>query len=273
MKPSFLLAATAGAVATALGLVIVEQRLRKGRHLRKNYRGADVIATAGVVLVLPLAVGTFAAAIFANHGRVALTMLGVGLATTLLGYIDDVYGDRHAGGLFGHARALLRGTFTTGMLKAGGGAVLGLAAAWVLGWRGIWVVVAGAVVALSSNFANLLDLRPGRVGKIWLPLVVVMLFAPGLSSGRWVLAALSGGVAVFLIAEMRERVMLGDTGAGLLGVVLGVGAIAVLGRTQVAILAAVLLALTLVSEKVSFTRVIEAVPPLRWLDHLGRRKE
>jgi hypothetical protein len=33
----------------------------------------------------------------------------------------------------------------------------------------------------------------------------------------------------------------------------------------------VIIALTLASEKVSFTRVIERTPPLRWLDMLGRR--
>jgi hypothetical protein len=65
--------------------------------------------------------------------------------------------------------------------------------------------------------------------------------------------------------------MLGDVGANLLGSALGVCAAAVMGDRALVVAAAALLAATLLSEVVSFSRVIEAVPPLRWLDHLGRR--
>jgi UDP-N-acetylmuramyl pentapeptide phosphotransferase/UDP-N-acetylglucosamine-1-phosphate transferase len=64
--------------------------------------------------------------------------------------------------------------------------------------------------------------------------------------------------------------MLGDAGAGILGASLGAAAVAVLSRTAVLSCAAVLAFLTLASEAVSFTRVIERVGPLRWADRLGR---
>ena len=66
--------------------------------------------------------------------------------------------------------------------------------------------------------------------------------------------------------------MLGDTGANALGAALGVGTVLSTSpgvRTAVAI---VLLLLTLVSEIVSFSRIIERVPPLRGFDQLGRRR-
>ncbi len=278
------LAAVLGGIATAVGLRLAPVVLADDRHRKENFRGRTVIATGGVVLVLPLLIGgalsvapmivapTFAEA----EVKVALTMLGAGLVTAALGLVDDVYGDRHAGGLIGHARALLRGTVTTGLLKAGGGAIVGLACAAMLGWRGLWGLLGGAVVALASNASNLFDLRPGRVIKLWVPCTVWLLFSASvrsgaLASGRVMVAALLAGVVVFVFAELRETVMLGDVGAGLLGVVLGVAAIAVVDRAGLVVVFGVLLALTLLSEVVSFTKLIEATPPLRWLDRLGRR--
>ena len=71
--------------------------------------------------------------------------------------------------------------------------------------------------------------------------------------------------------DLGERAMLGDSGANALGAMLGAGAAAALPRkARIAVLAAVA-GLTAASEVVSFTKVIERTPPLRWLDMLGRR--
>jgi len=65
--------------------------------------------------------------------------------------------------------------------------------------------------------------------------------------------------------------MLGDAGANALGAMLGAAAAASLPwKARVTVLA-VIAGLTAASEVVSFTRVIERTPPLRWLDMLGRR--
>ncbi len=65
--------------------------------------------------------------------------------------------------------------------------------------------------------------------------------------------------------------MLGDTGANSAGALVGLALLERTGlRGRVAALA-VVTTLTLVSEKVSFTAVIESTPGLRELDALGRR--
>ena len=52
---------------------------------------------------------------------------------------------------------------------------------------------------------------------------------------------------------------------------LGLAAVFTLGRGARTGVLVALIALNLASEFVSFSRVIEAVPPLRWFDRLGRR--
>jgi UDP-GlcNAc:undecaprenyl-phosphate GlcNAc-1-phosphate transferase len=242
-----------------------------GRHARTNFRGATVAGTLGIVLAGPLVAGCAIAAAAGARGRVVAAVAVAGLAGGVVGLVDDVYGDRHAGGLVGHARALLRGRVTTGTLKAVTGALTGLAVAWILGWRGAWWVLAGAVVALASNFSNLLDVRPGRAIKVWLAGFVLLAVIARLGDGVLATAALAGGTLSFLRADLGERAMLGDGGAAVIGASLGAAAVASAGRPGLIASAAVLAVLTAVSEAVSFTQVIDRVPPLRFLDALGRK--
>jgi hypothetical protein len=71
-------------------------------------------------------------------------------------------------------------------------------------------------------------------------------------------------------ADLGERAMLGDCGAGTLGTLLGWSAAVSGSRRRRSVLAAGLVALTMASERVSFSSVIEASPALRALDQLGR---
>ena len=82
---------------------------------------------------------------------------------------------------------------------------------------------------------------------------------------------MAGPALALLPEDLGEHAMLGDAGANAAGALLGVAAVAGAGpRARAALLAGVV-ALTLASEKVSFTRVIEATPGLREVDRLGRR--
>jgi UDP-N-acetylmuramyl pentapeptide phosphotransferase/UDP-N-acetylglucosamine-1-phosphate transferase len=260
-----------GAVAMVIALQLLPGALRRAPHARPNYRGQIVLGTAGVALIVPLGIGAaLALSVDEPASNVVLTMLCAGTAFAALGYVDDVYGSRRAGGFAGHARELLHGRVTTGAIKALGGGVVGLVAAWTSGRRGVWFIVGGVIVALSANLTNLLDVRPGRALKIWIPCAAALVITGMPGESEAVVAGLGGGAFGFLVHELREKVMLGDTGAGLLGGVLGIGAVAAFGPLALTILLGVLLALTIASEIVSFTRVIDSVPPLRWADRLGR---
>jgi UDP-N-acetylmuramyl pentapeptide phosphotransferase/UDP-N-acetylglucosamine-1-phosphate transferase len=141
----------------------------------------------------------------------------------------------------------------------------------------LWLLVDGAVVALAANTANLLDRAPGRVTKVAVAGFAALTASALVSTGGRVPSLLGAGVALgavlaLLVPELREELMLGDTGANALGAAIGLGVVLTQSPTSTAFVAAVLLAMNLLSEWVSFSEVIERVGPLRALDHLGRRR-
>jgi UDP-N-acetylmuramyl pentapeptide phosphotransferase/UDP-N-acetylglucosamine-1-phosphate transferase len=249
---------------------------------RTNHRGEPITLLEGPAYVAGATVAVATAP--GVPARVRLAALVAGTAAGALGAYDDLAEGGVRKGLAGHLGALARGEVTTGAVK-----VLGLAASGVVASalaarpgqretrrggtpsaaaRVVDVLVGGAVVAGSANLVNLLDLRPGRALK------AVLLMAPAAlvgGPGAAPLAAAAGAAAAALPDDLAERSMLGDTGANAAGALLGVAAVAGLRPRGRAALLAGLVALTVASEKVSFTRVIEATPGLRDLDALGRR--
>lgn len=126
--------------------------------------------------------------------------------------------------------------------------------------------VDAVLVAGSANLVNLLDLRPGRALKVTTAAGLALL-APGRS--RSMASALVGAAAV-LPEDLAGESMLGDCGANALGGLLGLALVRGLGPRGRLVAAATVTGLTLASERVSFTRVIESTPGLRELDAWGR---
>jgi UDP-N-acetylmuramyl pentapeptide phosphotransferase/UDP-N-acetylglucosamine-1-phosphate transferase len=246
---------------------------------RLSHAGRPVTLTEGPVAVVAVLVGLAVPTGSAGPGRsneaaVAVATLGSGL----VGAYDDLYGSAQARGFRGHLRALRSGTLTTGLVKIAGVGASALVAALLVdrarsgtargAARVLDVGLDAVLVAGTANLVNLLDLRPGRaakvVGLLGLALAARHRRAPGL-------APLLGSVAGSLPVDLAGRAMLGDCGANALGALLGAAAVADASRSGLATRLAVLAALTLASERVSFTKVIEATPGLRELDRLGRR--
>jgi UDP-N-acetylmuramyl pentapeptide phosphotransferase/UDP-N-acetylglucosamine-1-phosphate transferase len=271
----------AGAVATMLLLRTAAVILNNPALERENYRGVVIPTAAGALLA--------AAVIAVDGARTLLGVVGVGDAATaparlgilaavvmfaFLGFLDDLLGDGADRGLRGHLAALLRGRVTTGFIKLGGGAAVALVlAATFDGDRPGRVVIDGALIALAANMGNLLDRAPGRTIKCALVAYVPMAMAAGTAAEGVALAVVIGAATVLLAGDLRERFMLGDTGSNALGAALGTAVVlgtSTLVRTSVAI---GLLALTLLSEMVSFSRIIDRVAPLRAFDRLGRAAE
>jgi UDP-GlcNAc:undecaprenyl-phosphate/decaprenyl-phosphate GlcNAc-1-phosphate transferase len=270
-------------VAIAVALLVVPAGVRglfDAGLARENYRGASlafplgaVLATAALVALAPLAFLDDRADIdllVPELRRWMPYLLGI----AFLGFLDDSLGRGEAAGAprgwRGHVRALRRGSLSTGAVKALGALAL---AAYVVSGRGLesWRYLADVVLLiLVTNAFNLFDLRPGRAEK------GLALLGAGLCLGAWTLAPLellgifAGPVAVGAWFTLRERAMLGDTGSNLLGAVAGVWLLTTLGADARLIALLAVVGLTIYGELRSISAAIDSVPPLRWLDSLGR---
>lgn len=244
--------------------------MRRGLLAVENYRGVRVTRALGLLLLGAACVATIGYASVREATAPAWGALA-GLALVFAaGLVDDLAppGPR---GVRNHLRALTAGHVTTGIVKlvvAVGAAVLVVA---LEPSRPAAVELSGVVLlAACANVWNELDVRPGRALKAFLPAALAFLLAGDPSLAPAMLGLLVGGLLA-LPLDLRERAMLGDGGANLLGVAAGLALYLVLPGWAVVVGAVAAVALNLLAETVSLSRAIEVIPPLRWLDRLGRR--
>ena len=247
---------------------------------RENYRGHRAAFPAGAPLVACSLLALAPLAVLDDRADLDLLdpelrrWLAYVLGVTLLGLLDDALGRGWAAdtprGWRGHARSVLSGGFSTGALKAAGALALAAYAVSGRGREGIDYLADLALLLLATNLFNLLDLRPGRVEKAF------ALLLAGLCLGAWtsqpleLLGIFIGPALVVAAFTLRERAMLGDTGSNLVGALAGISLLVTLGETGRWIALAVILALTVYGEFRSISAAIDRIPPLRWIDSLGR---
>jgi len=263
---------------------VVLRTLEAGGHTKANYRDRQLPCPFGVLTpavallaLIPLMLLQELASIALFHPEtLPIAVYAFGILT--LGLIDDTLGEERAGGAEqparrgwrGHGAAALRGEPSTGALKAGGSLGLALFAMSFFGLsNGRWLLAA-VVLVLATNVFNLLDLRPGRSTKAF------VLLGAGLAIGSadlrplWALGLFVAPALVAGFYDLRERSMLGDTGASLLGALAGLWLVLTLSGTGQLVALALLAAITLYGELRSISELIERTPGLRRLDSWGR---
>lgn len=283
-----------------------------GRSVR-NYRGREVFLGLGLVwlfwyasmrvvgpsgaglLVISNALPGFSLDLMDDVAAIDHASLTVVWAL-LFGLIDDVWGTSSARGFRGHIGALLRGRITTGALKLFGIGFVAIAGGVSIAFEraravstvddGTYFVTwvsATLIIALSANLMNLFDLRPGRALKTYSAYAAIgaVALAAGSAGEGWdavgsalvVLVWMLGPVVAIWGYDLGERGMFGDAGANAAGVLAGfvlAWALPVAGLVAAAI---ILLGLNLLSERVSFSRIIDSNAVLGWIDRLGRTPE
>jgi UDP-N-acetylmuramyl pentapeptide phosphotransferase/UDP-N-acetylglucosamine-1-phosphate transferase len=265
----------AAALAVAPGL---RQGLVDGGHTVQNYRGAQLACPLGMIIVVATALTAGAIGILERFGiteasgPVALAFV---LGVAALGLFDDAYSGPSRGWR-GHGAALRKGGLPTGAVKAVG--TLGLAAWTATTLDGTtlgaatqtdWVLIV-AILVLTTNLFNIVDLRPGRAVKAFVLVAIGCLIAVGtdLLDG---FGAYIGAILVVAGYDLRERGILGDTGANLLGAVAGLMlVVAITSTLGLALCTAALLAITAYGEFRSISAFVERTPGFRHLDSIGR---
>ncbi|MEU6818653.1 hypothetical protein [Streptomyces sp. NPDC046860] len=212
-----------------------------GRWERPNHAGRTVELYAGTACAAATA---FAAT--RVHPAAGLAVLAAGTC----GAYDDIAG---AGdprrGFRAHLGALREGEVTSGAVKLLGVSAAALVAGTLLKERPLDRLLAAVVIAGAAHTVNLLDVRPGRAAG-----AVLALAAPGLlrsGPGGALAAVAAGGAAAVLPEDLRERAMLGDTGAHALGAALGAAAALANRRAGLAVHAAAVVAATVYGDRVT----------------------
>jgi UDP-GlcNAc:undecaprenyl-phosphate GlcNAc-1-phosphate transferase len=247
--------------------------MRWGRLAGENYRGAVVPRSLGLWLAACAAASAIVVAAVQHVGTAGWGTLAGLLLVSAAGIVDDVFpgGPR---GLRDHLRFLLSGHVSTGVLKfvVAVGASVGVVALQPQR-AGAFEMAGILLVAASTNLWNGLDVVPGRALKAFLPVAAAVIVVWPLVGHLPFMPGLALGTAGLLPFDLRERAMLGDCGSNLLGFAAGLGLYAVLSDAAVVAAALLAVALNLLAETVTLSRLIEGFPPVRWLDSLGRVRQ
>jgi hypothetical protein len=241
---------TRGTIDAVRGGLSIQELKLPLRHRATGRDAAGFLHRGRQLIEIVLACGPLAV----NHRGLRLPIVGwmLGLrrdpavaAVAAIGFADDLW----SGPERGFRRHLSSGR-TTGVLKLVGIPLVGLLVTRKL---------SGALlVGLAANFLNQLDTRPGRALKAYVV-------------GAAAIGAPTRTAVLLLPYDLREKVMLGDSGSNALGAMLGLSSVSRLTGTSRWLAIGALAGLTLLGERRSLGELIERTPGLRTFDRLGRQ--
>ena len=262
-------------IGTAIDLIsipLVRTMLISSGLIRENYRGEKIPVSMGICFVPTILVNAIVL-LYCNVNLekkvdIFIFLFAV-VSMSFVGVIDDILGNRKVTGLKGHFKALLRGRLTTGGFKAILGGIVGLVVSTSISDNIIGIIIGTLVVALSANFMNLFDLRPGRAIKVFFVIAIVIFIFTNINQ-KEIMALMLPAVWTYFYFDLKAKTMMGDSGSNLLGISIGVFIVEFYDiKIQICWLI-FMIAIHLFAEKYSITKLIEKNKVLSFLDLLGR---
>ncbi|WP_432664803.1 glycosyl transferase [Wukongibacter baidiensis] len=253
-----------------LTIPLVENLYTSSGFVKPNYKGEFIPCSMGIIFVfniLLVSLFLFGLEKQSNYLLIMVFILGI-LAMGFIGLIDDFIGDNDVKGFRGHIKMLCSLKLTTGGLKAVFGGVIAILISTIVS-KGISdFTINVLVIALFTNFINLLDLRPGRALKGFL--IVSVSITPFVNNVfKTILLSFIGAALAYLPQDIKGKSMLGDIGANSLGIILGIVATGLSIEIKI-VVAIFLIIANLYSEKRSISVLIRENRLLSFLDELGR---
>lgn len=237
---------------------------------RPNFQGQLIPIGAGLLFPVIFTIMVIYALLLKQRDMSLVLYLSAVYAAAFLGFIDDLLGDSRQKGLKGHFLFLYREKkLTTGTVKALGIVGAALIAALYTPVDEPLLILDWALLFLSVNTINLLDLRPGRALKGSLLLLLVS--AASSKAEYRLLGITLGTILAYAPYDLKAKAMLGDTGSNTLGMLCGLALLqsSIIIKTTIVLLFA---SLHVVTEKYSLSEIIAKNPLLRTLDQWGRSK-
>lgn len=269
----------------------VSQFVTMHQIVEKNYND-ELIPNAmgifiGVMLVVYLVLLSMmhvfipfnSVAVFVNMTQFSAYLLAL-CAVCFVGWLDDTVGDKQTKGFAGHWQKWKKDKImTTGWIKMW---TTGALALWMcmllphatfapMTWLSLHIVLPFLLMTLMTNAVNLLDVRPGRALKFY-SLSMILLAVFGTHWTAYIIYALPVALCALILLrhDLRAKMMIGDTGANVLGFSLGYCLCIAMPIWVQIIIVMLLIGMHWIAAKSSITRLIADVKWLNWLDHLGR---
>lgn len=263
-------------IGTAISLIsipLVYQMLVRSGLVRENYRGEKIPVSMGISFIPTLIINSMIL-IYCNVDLSKklniFIFLFATIAMSFAGVIDDILGNRSVTGLIGHFKSFLRGRLTTGGYKAILGGFIGLCVSVALSKSILEIIVGTLVVALSTNFMNLFDLRPGRALKVFF-FITVIIFLMASIDQKEIIAIILPVAWSYFYYDISAKSMMGDSGSNVLGMAIGIFFIEFYDIRVQAIWLLFLIITHILTEKYSITDIIEKNKVLKYIDNFGRK--
>ncbi|MFT9486311.1 MAG: hypothetical protein ACH0QD_02925 [Tepidibacillus sp.] len=193
------------------------------------------------------------------------------LIITLIGTYDDLFGDTKVKGLRGHIKAFFHGKITSGFLKAAIGGLIALFLAIYIGDSNLVKVTNFLLILFMINTINLFDLRPGRALKVFFILFFLLSISSTFLSKNQLGLVVFTILTIVFFQDVHAKIMLGDSGANLIGLHLGIWYSMYFSMSGKWIMILFLIGLHIYTERYSLSRLIENNKILKRIDLWGRR--
>lgn len=267
-----LILAFIGFLGTLFIIPMFKKMLIEGEIVRPNYKQDMIPVSMGIVFVPMLVISSIVLAYIdrnTEHMKYLFMFLFAALSMSFAGIMDDIIGNRNVSGLKGHFKSLFKGTLTTGGFKALYGGFVGLLISVVLTNSIPEIILNTLIIALSTNLMNLMDLRPGRAIKVYLLIMIVMIFTLT-GFNRTLMCLIVPSVIAYFNQDLKAKCMMGDAGSNVLGISIGIFMVYGYSINIKIAWLVFLIAIHILTEKYSLTKIIEKNKVLNFLDRLGR---